>query len=156
MALDSSAGSITGVSTRMVFPQTGSWSMLDVAKLPYQSTMGILARYMAGRVNPYTGGVVEQMSRQFRLTPKGRANIELAISSLKTVGSVGDVLEFGFGIEDVIRCVSRTEAGTVGLALCAALKECYHDSVAIDVLLEMARLCDVSGELMPPSSAWRD
>ncbi|KAF1999745.1 hypothetical protein P154DRAFT_213185 [Amniculicola lignicola CBS 123094] len=156
MAPESGTDPIPVGGTRPPFPQTGSWNMLDVAKLPYESSMGILARYMAGRVNPYTGGVVEQLSRQFRLAPKGRRNTELAISSLKIVSSVGNVLEFGFGIEDVIRVLLKTEAGTVGLVLCAALKECYHNDVAIEVLMEMARLCNVGGEFMPPSSAWRD
>jgi hypothetical protein len=156
MPPESNNGPLLGTGARKSFQQTGSWNMLDITKIPYESTIGILARYMSGRVNPYTGAVVEEMSRQFRLSTKGRQNTEVAIKSLKIVGSVGDVLEFGFGIEDVIRSILKTEAGTVGLVLCAALKECYHDSVAIDVLLEMARSCKVSGEFMPPSAAWEE
>ncbi|KAF2463384.1 uncharacterized protein BDR25DRAFT_114406 [Lindgomyces ingoldianus] len=147
---------VMGGATQPRFPQTASWNMFEIARVPYEATLGLLARYMAGRVNPYTGAVVQCMSSQFWLSRHGRQNIESAISSLNVVGSAGDVLEFGFAIEDVIRSFSKTEAGATGLALCAALKECYHDDIAIDVLLEMARLCKASPEFMPTSSHWKD
>jgi hypothetical protein len=52
-------------------------------------------------------------------------DIERAINELKVVGTLGDTLEFGFGIEDVVRLMAKSERGCVCLALCAALKECY-------------------------------
>lgn len=42
----------------------------------------------------------------------------------------------------------KTKIGTVGLVLCAMLKECYHENIAIEVLLEMVRFRQVSDELI--------
>ncbi|CAF9914427.1 MAG: hypothetical protein GOMPHAMPRED_008158 [Gomphillus americanus] len=137
------------------FPQTGSWGMLDLAKLPVQASIGVLSRYAAGRVNPYTVLVCGALCNSFRLTARGRANIETAVDSLKTVGAVGATLEFGFGIEDLIRSMTKSEHGTVVLALCAALREVYSIDVATEVLLEMARLTEVGEKWMPSSREWK-
>src|ERR1700760_292570 len=71
------------------FPQSGSWSMVDIAKLPVQASIGILSRYAAGRVNPYTVLVCEALCNRFQLTARGPANIETAAASLTAVGTVG-------------------------------------------------------------------
>jgi hypothetical protein len=138
------------------FPQTGSWNMLDLAKLPVQATLGILSRYSAARVNPYTALVGEVLCQNFQLTTTGRKNLEKAVGSLKVVGSLDDTLEFGFGMEDVVRTMVKTERGCICLALCAALDECYSDNIAVEVLLEMARLFNVDGQYMPSSQSWKD
>lgn len=129
--------------------------MVDIAKLPVQASIGILSRYAAGRVNPYTVLVCEALCNEFRLTTKGRANIETAVASLTTVGAVGTTLEFGFGVEDLIRSMTKSEQGTVVLALCGALMEVYTLDISTEVLLEMARLSGVGGEWMPSSREWK-
>lgn len=156
MATDPSPGPIVIGGNHASFPQNASWNMLDLSKLPVEATIGILSRYSAGRVNPYTAVVGEAMCRKFQLAMKGRRNLELAVNSLKVVGSIGNTLEFGFGIEDVIRSMAKSEGGSVCLAICAALKDCYSDTVAVEVLLEMARLCNVDGQYMPSSQSWKD
>lgn len=137
-------------------PLTGTWSITDLAKMPITATVGILSRYMAGRVNPYTGVVGEQLCRSFRLGQSGHKNIEKALSSLKVVTSIGDTLEFGFGIEDIVRSMARSEGGSMCLALCAALKDTYSDEVCVDVLLEFANLSNVDGQWMPSGSEWKN
>ncbi|KAH8897594.1 hypothetical protein GQ53DRAFT_759841 [Thozetella sp. PMI_491] len=137
------------------FPQSGAWSMVDIAKLPVQASIGILSRYAAGRVNPYTVLVCEALCNRFQLTARGRANIEMAVASLTTVGAMGAALEFGFGIEDLIRDMAKSEQGTVVLVLCASLREVYSLDISTEVLLEMARLSGVGGEWMPSSREWK-
>ena len=130
--------------------------MLDLSKLPVQATLGILSRYSAARVNPYTALIGEVLCQSFQLTATGRNKLETAIGNLKVVGSLGSALEFGFGIEDVVRTMAKTERGCVCLALCAALKECYSDDIAVEVLLELAKLVNVNGQYMPSSQSWKD
>jgi hypothetical protein len=138
------------------FPQSGSWNMLDLSKLPVQATLGVLSRYSAARVNPYTALVGEVLCHNFQLTTKGRRNLEVAVNELKVVGSLGDTLEFGFGIEDVVRSMAKSERGCVCLALCAAMKDCYSEDMAVEVLLEMANLAKVDGQYMPSSQSWKE
>src|SRR6186713_2549605 len=94
--------SLSSLPNQPPFPQTGSWNMMELSKLPVQATLGALSRYSAARVNPYTALVGEVLCYNFQLTAQGRKNIEVAVTSLQVVGSVGDALEFGFGIEDVV------------------------------------------------------
>ena len=138
------------------FPQTGAWNMLDLSKLPVQATLGILSRYSAARVNPYTALVGEVLCHNFQLTAKGRRTIEGVVNSLKVVGSLGDTLEFGFGIEDVVRSMVKSERGCVCLVLCAALMDCYSEDMAVEVLIEMANLAKVDGQYMPSSESWKE
>lgn len=142
-------------SGQRAFPQTGSWSMLDLAKLPVQTTLGILSRYSSARIDPYTALVGEVLCQNFQLNAVGRHNLGAAVGSLKVIGSLGNILEFGFGVEDAVRTMAKTERGSACLGLCAALKECYSDDVAVEVLLEMARLVDVEGKYMPSSQSWK-
>jgi hypothetical protein len=147
---------LTSGSGPASFPQTGSWNMLDLAKLPIQVTLEALSRYSAARVNPYTALVGEVLCQNFQLSVLGRSNLEQAINNLKVVGSLGNTLEFGFGIVDVIRSMAKSERGCIFLGLCAALRECYSNEMAVDILLEMARLVNVDGYYMPSSQSWKE
>jgi hypothetical protein len=130
--------------------------MLDLAKLPVQVTVGLASRYCAGRINPYTVVVAQALCSSFQLAPAGWKNVENAIAKLSMVGTLGETLEIGFGIEDVVRSMAKSMQGATCLALCAALKDCYSDDVAIEVLLELARLSKVEGQWMPSSLEWKN
>ena len=138
------------------FPQSGSWSMLDIAKLPVQHAVAMLSRYAAGRVNPYTALVGEAIGLTFRMGRQGRLNIENALSKLSAVNTLGNALEIGFGIEDLTRTMARSEGGAMQLGLCAALKECFSDDIAIEVLLEYARATKADSQWMPSNLEWRN
>jgi len=129
--------------------------MVDLLSKPINVTVGVLQRYSAGRVDPYTAVVGQAMCSRFRLAAVGRKRLDDALSSLSAVGSLGDVLYFGFGAEDIVRSLSKTEEGAICLAICAALRDCYHEDVAVEVLLELARLTEVPGKYMPSSFEWK-
>lgn len=137
------------------FPQTGSWSMVDLIVKPINVTVGILQRYSAGRVDIYTAVVGQALCKGFRLGTVGRKRIDEALSSLAAMSSLGDALYFGFGVENLVRSLAKTEEGAVCLALCAALRDCYHEDVAVEVLLELARLTAVPAKYMPSSFEWK-
>jgi len=129
--------------------------MVDLLSKPINVTVGILQRYSAGRVDPYTAVVGQAICSRFRLAAVGRKHLDDALSSLHAIGSLGDVLYFGFGAEDIVRSLSKTEEGAICLAMCAALRDCYHEDVAVEVLLELARLTEVPGKYMPSSFEWK-
>lgn len=128
--------------------------MLDFARLPVEATVGVVSRYMAARVNPYTVIVGQALAHPFQLPLSGQENVTNAIGSLKVVGTLGKTLEIGFGIDDVVRSRAKSSDGTTCLALCAALQEVYAYEVAIDVLLKLARESQVDGQWMPSYSEW--
>jgi hypothetical protein len=157
MATNAPSGGLSIPATHVShFPQTGSWNMIDLAKTPITATVGVLSRYCAGRVNPYTAVVGQALCANFQLTQKGRNNVEEALLSLNAVGSLGDALYFGLGVQDLVRSLATTEEGAVCLALFAALADCYSEDVAVEVILELARATKkVEGQYMPSSLEWK-
>src|SRR5450432_1263581 len=149
------AASVSNIGQASNFPQTGSWSMVDLIAKPINVTVGVLQRYSAGRVDPYTAVVGQALCSGFRLGTLGRKRIDDALSSLSAMSSLGDVLYFGFGAENLVRSLARTEEGALCVALCAALRDCYHEDVAVEVLLELARLTSVPKKYMPSSFEWK-
>ena len=129
--------------------------MVDLLSKPLNVTVGVLQRYSADRVDLYASVVGQAMCTKFRLGAVGRKRLDEALSSLSAIGSLGDVLYFGFGVEDIVRSLAKKEEGAVCLALCAALRDCYHEDVAVEVLLELAQLTSVPGEFMPSSFEWK-
>jgi hypothetical protein len=107
------------------FPQTGSWSMVDLLTAPIQLSFAAMARYASSRVQPATVLITHVLCKDFRLTAQGRANVEQAVESLKWVGTLGLSLEFGFGVEHMVRAAAKSEQGTNTLAVCSALVEVY-------------------------------
>ena len=138
------------------FPQSGSWNMLDLSTAPIRGSFGALSRYSAARVNPYAAVVGETLCSIFQLGPRGRKNIDGAVEKLKVVGTLGKTLEIGFAIEDIVRIMARTDQGRICVAFCGALKECYSDDMAVEILLEMARLVNVDAQYMPSSQSWKE
>ena len=134
---------------------TGVFNMAELALMPVKIPLGVLSRYAAGRVNIYTSEVGAALCRGFELAPQGRRNVQAALESLRSVTSVGNALEFGFGMQDVIRHMARTESGATCVALCAALKESYSDAVAVEVLVELAKFANVDGEHVPSGIEWK-
>lgn len=130
--------------------------MVDIAKLTIQIPVGMLSRYAAGRVNTHTVLVAEAMGMTFRMGKKGRANVEQAFSKLAAVSTLGNSLSIGFGIEDFTRDMVKSEPGAMLMGLCAALKDCYADDIAIEVMLEYARQTKAEGQYMPSNMEWRN
>ena len=129
--------------------------MLDLAKLPVQQAVAVLARFAAGRVNSYTALVGEAMGLTFIMGAGGRARMDEALSKLPAINTIGKTIEIGFGIEDVVRILAKSAGGTMILGLCAALKECYSDDMAVEVLLEYARATKADKQFMPSNMEWR-
>lgn len=156
MASEPRQGPLEVALSRSPFTQTGSWSMVDIAKLAVQIPVGMLSRYAAGRVNTHTVLVAEAMGMTFRMGKNGRSSLEKAFSKLSSVSTLNGSLYIGFGIEDFTREMIKSEAGAMLVGLCAALKECYTDDVAIEVMLEYARQTKADGQWMPSNMEWRN
>ena len=152
----SSRSEVVVVNSGLGFPQTGSWDWVSLGKTVTTFSVNALARYCGAKVNPYTVVVGRAMCKVFQLAPAGRRNMEKALASLKSVSSINSALYFGFGVQSPLHLLAETEEGTCCLAICAALRECYHENVAVEVLLELARsFTAVPGEYMPSSLEWK-
>ena len=60
------------------------------------------------------------------------------------MGTIGDIIHFGFGIDSVVRKLVDLDQGRVLVALCAATVECYHKDHAANIAWELVQLnCDL-------------
>ncbi|KAI9667701.1 MAG: hypothetical protein M1821_000518 [Bathelium mastoideum] len=137
------------------FNTQGSLNWADVASKPIEATVAILSRVSAAGVDPYTLLVGQHLGKAFELTSLGRKNITDAVMQLKSFHALGKTLWFGFGVNDLIRIMARTEEGKVCLSLCATLAACYDAMIAAETLLEMTKLTRAPEHMMPSIMEWK-
>ena len=137
------------------FQQQGSVSWVDLVDTTLSGTVGILSRYSAAGVDPYTALVAQKLCNNFALPPVGRRHIEDALSGLHCFGNVGKALWFGFGIKHLVHTLADSEQGSICLALCAGLMECYSEPVGAEIFVEMVNLCDAPADLKPSVHQWK-
>jgi hypothetical protein len=122
-----------------VFPQSGSWSWTTLITTGITGAIRVLGRYSAAGVDPYTVIIGQLVCGNFKLTDRSAARLEMAIVSLRTMNTIGDMLHFGFGVDSVVRNLAATEEGGILVALCAAATEVFHPNHAANILWEMVR-----------------
>ena len=138
------------------FPQSGSWSWVDLGKTTVQASIGVLQRYSAADIDTYTllvGQIV--VAGSFLFGSKGRRRVEEAITSLPSMRSLGKIIHFGFGIDSVIRSLATTEEGACLVVLCAAAAECYPEDQAASIMWEMVRCYEAPDSFRPSAIQWK-
>ena len=123
---------------RSYFQQQGTVDWVNLGREIVSYSVNVLHRLSQANVDPYTVTVGQAMCQNLRFAGIGHQNVNKAMASLKSFGSIGDVLWFGFGIKTFPRILGRTDQGRTLLALSAALSECFHEDLAEEVLHEMA------------------
>ena len=136
------------------FQQQGQLDWVNLAKTSISFSFGILARLSAASVDSYTITVGHFIGGSFQLSRNGRANVEGALSKLRSFGSLSDALWFGFGLRHPVRSLSITEQGATLVALCAALAESFPDNTSAEILYEIIR-CRTDSTSTPSLSQWR-
>ena len=117
-------------------------------------TVDALSRYSAANVDTYTLQIGQLICSQFELSAKGRQNVSDALMKLKSSGSFGNVLWFGFGLRHLVRDLQTTEQGFICLSLCTSLLECYHENLVSEVLNELTKTLKAPAELTPSVNQW--
>lgn len=137
------------------FTQTGSWSMVELTKSLILLPIDLRKRFEASRVQPSTMLVAEAVGMSLHLSRAGRHNLYTAISQAAATQTLAKTLEIGFGIHDITRAMIATEGGIAIAGLCAALRECYSDDVAVEILREHARTRKAESSSMPSNMEWK-
>jgi hypothetical protein len=136
------------------FNQQGSVDWVNLVTQSVSFSVGLLARVSAAKVDPYTVVVGQAISQNFHLAPVGHKNLQQALKRLRSYGSVGDVLWFGFGVRSFVRTLGMTDEGRTLLAICAVLGECFHEDLAAEVLHDMALHYKAPESLTPSTLEW--
>ena len=136
------------------FTSDGSLSWVDLVSKPISITVDILARISAASVDTYSLTVALILAQRFQLGENGRQRVSEAIARLQRVSSWGNVISLGFGVENVVRVLDRTDEGNCTVALIAALAECFDQRHVANTLYEMIVLLGPPKDKRPSVSQW--
>ncbi|KAL9071505.1 MAG: hypothetical protein Q9157_005447 [Trypethelium eluteriae] len=139
------------------FPQNGTWSWSDIMDKGVRGAVGILSRYSAGNVDPYTTVVGQIVCRSFRLSPQGSVRLMKAIDRLTYQASLSNAIHFGFGVDNVIRNLAASREGGILAGLCAAASECLPEDYGPMVLRDLVEVYRPasSGDRIPTELQWK-
>lgn len=137
------------------FQQQGTTDWTQLASSLVRYSLDVLSRFSAANVDTYTVEVGKILASDFQLSAGGRNNVSDALASLHSYRSLGDALWFGFGIRHIVRSIPMTENGFMCLTLCGALAEFYHESIAAEILFELAKSLKAPPQFMPSMMQWR-
>jgi hypothetical protein len=77
------------------------------------------------------------------------------LASLPCNSAMGDRFWMGFGRRHIVRTLSSSSQGTVCVAFCGALAECFDEEVAAEILHEMVRTINAPTQLTPSILQWK-
>ncbi|USP81320.1 hypothetical protein yc1106_08594 [Curvularia clavata] len=77
------------------------------------------------------------------------------LKSLPCNGAMGDRLWMGFGRRHIVRTLSSSSQGTLCVAFCGALAECFDEEVAAEILHEMVKTINAPTQLTPSILQWK-
>ncbi|OBT58173.1 hypothetical protein VE04_01266 [Pseudogymnoascus sp. 24MN13] len=135
------------------FSQQGSVDWVALSGGFLSISKEILQRLSGSNLDPYTVAVGHALGSQFRLSSKGRVNMQTALDNMNAYAGLQNVLWFGFGVKHPARSIGTTEQGTTLVALCAALAECFPHETAAEILNDMVSL-DSNLNMTPSVGEW--
>ncbi|OBT90809.1 hypothetical protein VE02_00645 [Pseudogymnoascus sp. 03VT05] len=135
------------------FSQQGSVDWVALSSGFLSISKEILQRLSGSSLDPYTVAVGHALGSQFRLSSKGRVNMQKALDNMNAYAGLQNVLWFGFGVKHPARAIGTTEQGTTLVALCAALAECFPHETAAEILNDMVSL-DSNLNMTPSVGEW--
>ena len=137
------------------FPQSGTWSWVNLVDVGVQGAVKVLSRYSAAGVDQWSIIIGQLMCSNFRLSARGAKRLESAIMALKSMNSIGNMLHFGFGVDSVVRNLAATEEGGILVALCAAATEAFTLDHAAEILWELTRTFRAPEKFVPSPLQWK-
>ena len=137
------------------FPQSGSWSWVNLIDSGIKGAIKLLSRYSAAGVDQYTIIVGQIVCGKFQLSVRGAQRLKTTIMQLSTMNTIGDMLHFGFGVDSVVRNLAATEEGGILVALCAAATEVFTPDRAADIFWELVRTFKAPEKQTPSPLQWK-
>ena len=92
----------------------------------------------------------------FQLSTKGEAHLNEALGKLRSFGSAGDLMYFGFGIKHIVRTLAESREGMTTVAICAAVAEVHSPEVSTLIIQDYTKLyaAGAPGNLVPSYRQW--
>ncbi|KFY67743.1 hypothetical protein V496_01417 [Pseudogymnoascus sp. VKM F-4515 (FW-2607)] len=135
------------------FSQQGSLDWVSLSTNFVSLSYGMVQRLSGSNLDLHTLNIGCILGGKFQLSRNGQRNISKALEEMKAYAGLQNVLWFGFGMKHPARVVGMTQQGSMLVALCAALSECFPHETAAEILSDMASLED-SLDMTPSPTEW--
>ncbi|KAF2664848.1 hypothetical protein BT63DRAFT_459463 [Microthyrium microscopicum] len=120
----------------------------------------MLAACTTAGVDPLIAILGPRLFIHFKLSPEGKQYLDHALANLACIDagsgmSFGFTTVDGFGAPDIIRMIAFSDAGSIFIAVCASLMECYSLDMATQIMSSLCESESISQVISPNSSSWR-
>lgn len=151
----SNSGPATSVSPSS-FVQQGTVDWPTLARVIVQASGPVLKRLAGAGVESWTAALAQVVIGTFQLSPRGEAHLNEALGKLKSFGSAGELMYFGFGVTHIVRTLAESREGMATIAICAAVAEVHGREMSPMIIQEYAQLynADATGNMMPSYRQW--
>ena len=138
------------------FAQQGTVDWLSLANASISASVSLLTRLSGCGVELWTAAVAQVIMGNIHLSHDGQTRMNEALSKLRSFGSYGDAIYFGFGIKHIVRTLADSREGLSTIALCASVAEVHEPSASAYIIYEYAKLCSGNSppDLMPSVRQW--
>ena len=90
-------------------------------------------------VDSFAVAVGQTVASKFKMLSLGLHRLQIAVKTLSYTVAIREVLQFGFGINHVIRNLVQTTGGATFIMLCSALSETRSSILSARVLFDLAK-----------------
>lgn len=144
-------------SDSSVFPQQGTFDWTRLLDSTVNFGVRMLGRYCNAGVDPYTLQIARRIAWPFQMSDLGSRRLDKAISNMQAQFSLGNVLEFGSGIDHVARSLANTAEGRRWMMLASSLSAVHDYSYSARVMLSLVEMSVPKGLRLPTPSTqqWR-
>jgi len=131
------------------FTNQGQVDWVAFSSTLFSATMSVWQRLSGNDVHPITFGGALALGTRFRLGDVGQQQIDDAIAKLGAKSSYGKILQFGFGVQAMIRTLGETKEGINFIGLTSCLADIHSEDMVARILSELWGLEDFPNMYQP-------
>lgn len=137
-----------------VFGQQGQLDWVALSRTGMTCTLDVAARIMNAGLDVCTPLVGRGLCSSFIFPAKGQLLLKDSLDQLRIHHSFGKILEFGFGLKNIVQSLCETEQGALCVSLSAALAIPYTPFQAAQVWREYCLLRGTPANFSPGIHQW--
>ena len=134
------------------FVQNGQVDWAKFGEHVWRVSSVTLQRFASAGVQPITFGAGLALGNLFELDHIGNERMHNALTNLRSVPGLNQVLWFGFGVQSFMRVMSEQQLGINCIALCSVLCEGYSNDVAAWILEDIWKVNSYPQPYLPSHS----
>jgi hypothetical protein len=124
-----------------------------VSNTTFSASVAFLGRLASAGLEPLTVQIARAISFYIPISSDGEKRLNEATSRMRT-STIGKVIKFGFGVQNILQTLLQTSQGASSVALMGCLCEGHTPSYAAEVVYELLKITGIPLEITPSFSQW--